>query len=111
MHIKQHIAIVITMLLAASNAVLAADVEVLIRIKDHRFIPDKLTVPADKRVKILIKNEDSTPEEFESHSLNREKMVQGNSQTNIFIGPLKAGIYPFFGEYNNKTAQGVITAK
>jgi hypothetical protein len=29
----------------------------------------------------------------------------------IFIGPLEAGTYPYFGEFNEDTAQGKIIAK
>jgi len=63
------------------------------------------------KVKILIINQDPTPEEFESHSLNREKVIAGNSSASIYVGPLDAGSYKFFGEFNEATAQGVIIAK
>lgn len=29
----------------------------------------------------------------------------------IFVGPLKPGRYPFFGEFHEKTAQGVLIAE
>lgn len=77
-----------------------------VRIKDHLFFPDEVVIPADTKVKLLVKNEDPTPEEFESYELNREKVIPGNSQAIIFIGPLPAGVYPFFGEFFPKTAQG-----
>ena len=51
------------------------------------------------------------PEEFESHSLNREKVVPGGKKASIYVGPLKPGRYTFFGEYNEKTAQGVLVAE
>ena len=56
-------------------------------------------------------NRDDTPEEFESYELNREKVIVGNSQGVVFIGPLKPGEYPFFGEFNMKTALGKIIAE
>lgn len=77
-------------------------------IKDHLFYPDELIIPANTKVKLLVKNQDVTPEEFESYELNREKVIPGKSQVIIFIGPLKPGIYPFFGEFFPKTAQGRI---
>jgi len=82
-----------------------------IEIKNHLFIPAEVSVPANKKVKLLIINSDPTPEEFESYELNREKVIIGNKKTIIFIGPLKPGRYPFFGEFNPKTAQGVIIAR
>ncbi len=89
----------------------AADTEFNLTIKSHRFQPAELTVPAGKKVKLLVENQDATPEEFESHSLNREKVIAGNSEAAIYIGPLEPGRYPFFGEFNQTTAQGVIVAK
>lgn len=91
--------------------VFAADADFTLVIKDHRFQPAELAVPANKKVKLLVENKDTTPEEFESHELNREKVIPGNSSAVIFIGPLAPGRYPFFGEFNEKTAQGVIVAQ
>jgi len=79
-----------------------------IEIRDHLFVPDELTIPADTKVKLVIYNRDPTPEEFESFELNREKVILGSSKAIIFVGPLKPGTYPFFGEFNPKTAQGRI---
>lgn len=83
----------------------------VIRIKDHRFIPSELEIPAGQKIKLLVKNEDPTPEEFESHSLNREKIVAGGRQITVYIGPLDPGRYGFFGDFHPKTAQGTIIAK
>jgi hypothetical protein len=80
-------------------------------IKNHRFEPAELKVPANQRVKLIVHNQDSTPEEFESHSMNREKVIPGGAKASIFIGPLKAGRYPFFGEFNEKTARGAVIAE
>jgi hypothetical protein len=90
---------------------LAADADYTLVIKEHRFQPAEITIPAGKKIKLLIENKDATPEEFESHPLNREKVIAGNSTATIYIGPLKPGRYPFFGEFNEATAQGVILVK
>lgn len=89
----------------------AADAELLLVIKNHRFEPAELKVPAGQRVKLVVHNQDSTPEEFESHSLNREKVIPAGAKATIFIGPLKAGRYEFYGEYNQATAKGVVIAE
>jgi len=89
----------------------AADAEYAITIKDHRFEPAEVRVPADKKVKLLIHNRDATPEEFESHDLNREKVVTPGGRITVFIGPLKRGQYPFYGEFNQDTARGVVIAE
>jgi len=89
-------------------ALSAAEQEFAITIKDHRFEPAEVHVPANQKVKLIINNQDATPEEFESHDLNREKIVTGGGKITVFIGPLKPGRYPFFGEFNMDTAQGVV---
>lgn len=90
---------------------LAAVPEIEIEIKDHLFFPSIIEVPAGKKIKLYITNNDPSPEEFESYELNREKIISGNSRTVIFIGPLEPGEYPFFGEFYPKTAQGKIIAQ
>ena len=75
-------------------------------IKDHQFQPAELTIPAGVKVKIIVDNQDATPEEFESHELNREKVIPGNSKGKVIVGPLAAGVYPFFGEFHPETCTG-----
>jgi plastocyanin len=96
---------------AAQAAEAPADDIFVVTIKDHRFNPAEVVVPAGRKVKLKVVNADPTPEEFESHELNREKVIPGNTSTIVFIGPLDAGTYPFFGEFNQATAQGRIIAK
>ncbi|MFZ2163449.1 MAG: cupredoxin domain-containing protein [Sideroxyarcus sp.] len=80
-------------------------------LKDHRFQPAELTVPVGKKIKLLIENRDETSDEFESFELNREKVLPGQRTTTLFIGPLEEGRYPYFGEFAEETAKGVIIAK
>ena len=80
-------------------------------IRNHRFEPETITIPAKKRVKLVIHNADATPEEFESHELNREKVIPGNSKATVFVGPLEPGAYPFVGEFHESTAKGKIVVK
>lgn len=101
----------IWMLMLFPMTALAADLDASLVIKDHRFQPAELQVPAGKKIKLVVDNQDATPEEFESHSLNREKVIAGNSKATIYIGPLEPGRYTFFGEFNEATAQGVVIAK
>lgn len=82
-----------------------------ITIKDHVFSPAMVEVPAGEEVKLVVKNLDPTPEEFESHSLYLEKIIAGGSEGIFLLEPLEAGEYKFFGEFNEDTAQGVIVAK
>lgn len=96
--------------LSGGNAAAADDSFTLV-IKGHRFEPSQLDVPAGKKLKLLVKNLDPTPEEFESHDPKREKIIPGNGQATINIGPLKPGTYKFVGEHHENTAQGQIVAK
>ena len=80
-------------------------------LKDHRFQPAELTVPAGRKIKLLIENKDDTSDEFESFPMNREKVLPGQRTTTIFIGPLEEGRYPYIGEFAEETAKGVIIAK
>lgn len=82
-----------------------------LEIRDHLFHPSEFSIPANTKVKLLVHNRDPSPEEFESYELNREKVIMGGQTAVIFIGPLKPGRYPYFGEFNPKTAQGVIIAE
>ena len=83
----------------------------VIVIKEHRMSPAELQIPAGQKVKLTVDNQDPTPEEFESHSLNREKIIPGHSIATIFIGPLKPGSYEFFGDFHQETAQGKIIVR
>jgi hypothetical protein len=98
------------LLLFAFSPTLWAAEEYHLEIRDHLFFPSIITIPAGEKVKLIVHNLDPTPEEFESFSLNREKVIFGNTQVTIFIGPLKPGEYEFFGEYNPNSARGTVLA-
>jgi plastocyanin len=96
---------------AFSGGSLAQDAAFTLTIKDHRFEPTELQVPAGKKIRLLVKNLDPTPEEFESPDLKREKVIPGKSEATIIIGPLKPGTYKFIGEFHESTAKGTVVAK
>jgi len=89
----------------------ADDATYTLVIKEHKFEPATLEIPAGKKIKLHVDNQDPTPEEFESHDLHREKIIRGNSKAVIFVGPLEPGEYKFFGEFNEATAQGKLIVK
>lgn len=94
-----------------ATSVRAQETEAKLVIRDHKFEPSELTVPAGKKIKLVIENQDATAEEFESYELNREKVVPAKSQVTVFVGPLKPGRYPFFGDFHKDTAKGVLVAQ
>lgn len=91
--------------------VFAGFVEVDLIIKDHKFEPAILELPAGEKIRITVHNKDNTIEEFESIDLKREKIVLANSKARVILAPLKPGEYKFFGEFHEETAQGKIIVK
>jgi hypothetical protein len=83
----------------------------VLTIRDHKFDPPRLEVPAGVKFKLIVRNADPTAEEFESFDLHREKVVTGGGEIPVFLGPLDKGEYKFFGDYHQDTAQGVLVAK
>jgi hypothetical protein len=98
--------------LAISTAAGAEPHEIRITIKDHRFEPAKIEVPADTKLKLVVKNADATPEEFESKVLRIERVILGGRSATFRVRPLSKGqTYKFFGEFHEDTAQGELIAK
>ncbi|MBA6292378.1 cupredoxin domain-containing protein [Colwellia sp. MB3u-70] len=91
-----------------SFASLANRPEFEVELKNHLFYPAEIEIPANTKVKLVIYNRDTTPEEFDSFDLNREKVIFPQKKSVIFIGPLPPGRYKFFGEFNPNSAQGTI---
>jgi uncharacterized protein (DUF58 family) len=89
----------------------AQEPTITITIRNHRFEPAEVRVPANKRVILTVINDDPTPEEFESRPMKVEKVIPGKSKATIRIGPLKPGSYPFIGEFHEATAKGVVIAE
>ena len=93
------------------KVVFADFIEVDLIIKDHKFEPEILELPAGEKIRITVHNQDNTIEEFESIDLKREKIVLANSKARVILAPLKPGEYKFFGEFHEETAQGKIIVK
>lgn len=85
--------------------------EFVLTIKDHTFSPATIELPANKKVKLIIDNQDATPEEFESHDLKREKVIPGNTKGVVLLGPMKPGTYQYVGEFHEDKAKGTIIVK
>jgi plastocyanin domain-containing protein len=83
---------------------------VIVTLKDHRFVPDTITVPAGVRVRIDVTNRDATADDFDSDDLHVDKDLAPHGRASFIIGPLKPGSYAFKGELHAATAQGVVVA-
>jgi plastocyanin len=89
----------------------AQDDGYVLTFKDNKLEPAELQVPAGKEFKLVVKNADQTPEEFESSDLKIEKIIAGGSEAAFTIKALDAGSYEVYGEFHEDTAKGHIVAK
>ena len=79
-----------------------------IEMKDGAIIPDRLEVPANTRFKILIANIGTTPVEFESLELKREKAVAPGDEVPLVFRRLDPGTYDFFDDFHPGTKATLI---
>jgi hypothetical protein len=89
----------------------ADDAPIALTLKDHKFAPTEIHVKANTPSQILLNNEDSGAEEFDSSTLHVEKVVPGGEKGIVRLRPLAPGRYNFMGEYHSDTAQGVVIAE
>ena len=83
----------------------------VLTLKNHRFEPTVIEIPAHKKVRLIIKNLDTVAEEFDSDDLHREKVIPAGREGVVYIGPLDPGTYKFKGEFNPTTAVGSVIIK
>jgi len=104
-------AFLIVALLLSPLPARAADVVQNISVVNRIFTPSEFTVPANQKVKIVIKNDSEEPAEFESLELNREKVIPAHDQVIVYIGPLDPGSYPFFNDFDPNKSTGKVIVK
>ena len=100
--------------LALPGALTAAptvDPTVVLTLKNHRFEPAQVTLPAGRKIHVRLINQDGAMEEFDSHDLKVEEDVTPHGRTEFTVGPLKPGTYAFMGEAHPATAAGSFTAE
>ena len=85
-------------------------VSVSLVVKDGKFDPATVEVPAGKRIKIEVSNQGKSPIEFESKALKFEKVLAPGAKSSVVVNPLKPGEYGFFDEFHPE-AKGKIVAK
>jgi RPA family protein len=97
--------------LCISSLAFAADkLTAILTMHNQQFDPNMLIVPAGVKVKIVIRNLDSIPDEFESYDLSREVFVPAHGEVAIYVGPLNPGTYQIFNDFN-LPMEGLIVAK
>ena len=100
MKLRHGVYAVVLLLLCWAAAARADDSGTVITIQGGKFVPSEVTVPADTKVKLIVRNQDSSMSEFESVDLHREKTVTPGNQILVFVGPLSAGRYEFFDDFH-----------
>jgi uncharacterized protein (DUF58 family) len=90
----------------------AADMPgVALTLKDHKFTPAEVTIPASTRTRLTVKNLDATPAEFESDDFKAEKVIPPGQEVVVLVGPLKPGKYEFHDEYHEDASKAWLTVK
>jgi hypothetical protein len=103
-------ACVVSVALGAAPYARAAGTDIVITIKDGRFVPNEVPVPAGTKLKLIVRNQDASMSEFESTELHREKTVASGQEISVFVGPLDAGSYEFFDDFHPQN-RGHLVAK
>jgi len=96
-------ALLVSAVLAGGGVAQAQDAVVHITVKNHRFEPSEPRAPANRAITIRVRNQDSTPMEFESVRLRVEKVVAANSEGVINVRALSPGRYEFFDDFHKQT--------
>jgi hypothetical protein len=78
---------------------------------DGKVEPLRLEVPANRRFKLELRNTGSTPAEFESRELRKEKVLAPNSSSFLVFRTLDAGEYPFFDDFHPEAPRALLVAK
>jgi plastocyanin len=89
--------------LATAAPAVADDPGVSISLKNNQFVPSEVAIPAGVKVKLVVRNDNPTPAEFESTQLHREKVVAAGHAITVFVGPLDPGRYEFFDDFHPQT--------
>ena len=89
----------------------AEEVRTLALQPDFRLAPANLIVPANTGLRLILRNDSPEAERFGSDDLNVERAVRPGEAVEISLGPLKAGIYQFFGYLHKSSARAEIIAR
>jgi hypothetical protein len=79
--------------------------------KDGRLMPERIDVPARKKIKLTIRNEGPGPIEFENLDLRIEKVLAPGASSFLVIHSLKPGTYRFIDEFHAATGAMELIAK
>jgi uncharacterized cupredoxin-like copper-binding protein len=112
-HSAQSLVILLAVVVALGGVAVAqaAEPEIPLVIEKNRFEPDVIKVKAGAPFVLVITNKDKGPEEFDMQNPRIEKVIPAGKTMKVKIPALKAGKYPFVGEYHAETAKATIVAE
>lgn len=78
-----------------------------LKVKDHHFVPQELTIPEETRFFINIENQDDRVDEFESYDMKFERIVPPHQTRIVHGGPLHLKRnYEFFDDFHPSETRG-----
>jgi plastocyanin len=89
----------------------ADDSQPHVKFTGGHFEPASFNVTAGTPIKLTVLNEGTTPIEFESFELNRERVVAPGRTITVQLPKLDPGQYHFFDDFHHEVTQGTITAQ
>jgi hypothetical protein len=89
----------------------ADSVSVVLEMKDGVLTPERIEIPANTQVKIVLRNTGTTPAEFESLRLRKEKVLAPGVESFVVIHKASPGEYPFFDDFHLDGKPGLIIAR
>ncbi len=104
-------AAIIVLLAASATTAQASGSAVSLTLQNHHFSPAEVTIPADTRMRFVVKNLDATPAEFESDDFKAEKAIPAGQEITVLIPPLKPGTYEFHDEFNEEPSKSRLIVK
>lgn len=105
-------AVALAALLAAMALPALADEPTFrIDIKDGVITPLEIEVPANTRIRLEVTNSGTSPAEFESVQLKKEKVIAGGNSSVMVIRNLDPGTYDFFDDFHIDMPHAKIIAK
>lgn len=100
----------VAFVLCFAAAARADNGDIVITIEGGKFEPSEVSVPANTKLKLIVRNQDSSMSEFESVELHREKTVTPGNEISVFVPPLAPGSYEFFDDFHPQN-RGHLVAK
>lgn len=98
-------------LFSGAAALAEEDPVFTIKFADGKIDPPVVEVPANRRFKLILQNEGTTPVEFESNELRREKVLGAGASSFIVIRRLDPGEYEFFDDFHLDTPPAKLIAR